>query len=347
VVNQVGIVSGILLVYLAAFPSLTRPGYWRALVLLSLVFAAVLAGGLLAIGVESPRWLLRVGRAEEARVALQTLRGARTDVDAEMKELVATEAPDASSAAAGVSFSAALRRPATLRALALGMGMMAMQQGSGVTAIVFNTKQLFEGLDPPLDASGRVEFDRARVALIGATLVSVVQVLFTVISALSVERRGRRFFLLLSTYGLAASLLSLAAAYGADAATGVRIALVIVFFAFFSLGLGPLPYVVCAEIFPTQLRGALLSVCVLTLWVTSFVVTLLFNALLDALSPAGTFCLFAAVCAAGGVALHVWLPETKGRSLEEVQALFGAPREPEAHPLELLSRDSSQSALRA
>lgn len=321
VANQLCITSGIFVLNVAALPTVDHHDYWRALMLMSLAFAGLLLLGLLAFGVESPRWLLAHGRATDARHSLELLRGTRA-VDDELAELENTAANDASGGGGGGVSLSALLEGASGRALGLGVMLMVLQQWSGINAFVFNSKQLFEGENPQKDAEGRVSPDKARTALIGAILVALVQVVFTFVSAAAIERRGRRFFLSLSSFGMAATCLVMGFLYREGAPQGAKIVAVMCYMAFFSLGLGPLPYVVCSEIFPNKTRSTLISISILTNWLCAFAVTYSFDRMNDALSSAGTFWFYGCVCVAGGLAVLRLVPETKGKTLEEIQALF-------------------------
>lgn len=326
-VNQLLIAGGILAVNVAGLPTLKHPHYWKALMLFSIGPAALEFLGMLAIGVETPAWLVSRGRREDAARSLRALRGPRAGVDAELAAIVAEREASGAGASSKLPLGEQMRRLGrreNMRPFVVGLIVVLLQQLSGINAFVFNTKALFVGENPHKDAEGRVSESKAHSALVGAILVSAVQVVFTGLSAGLVDRGGRRFYLCLSGAGLAAVSAAMGVAYGAGAAEGVKVALVMAYFALFALGLGPVTWIVISEVFPMETRGLLVSVVVVVSWLSAFLVTLSFNSLNSAIGDSGTFFLYAGTAFVGTATVYLFVPETRGRSLEQVADLFKA-----------------------
>ena len=122
----------------------------------------------------------------------------------------------------------------------------------------------------------------------------------------------------------AAALMGLCFALGDEMPDFVSLVALVVYIAAFSIGLGPIPWLLMAEILPSRARGVASSLATVLNWTCSFAVTESFASVLAALTPAGTFFLFAAICVAGAAYVYARLPETKGVTLDEIEAFFAA-----------------------
>uniref|UniRef100_A0A672PYD6 Solute carrier family 2 member 8 n=1 Tax=Sinocyclocheilus grahami TaxID=75366 RepID=A0A672PYD6_SINGR len=188
------------------------------------------------------------------------------------------------------SFSLAdLKDPGVFKPLGIGIMMMLLQQMTGINAIMFYAKTIFE----------QAHFESSDVATV---IVAATQVVFTAIAAIIMDKAGRKALLILS-----------AAAYLTLLTTACLC---------FALGWGPTPWLVMSEIFPTRVRGLGSALCVLTNWTCAFIVTKTFQNLMDAITSAGTFWMFSGLCALNVIFTAIFVPETKGKTLEEIQARF-------------------------
>ena len=143
---------------------------------------------------------------------------------------------------------------------------------------------------------------------------------FTLVAIVLVDRVGRRPLLLVATAGMGVSLLLLGAAFrGRLFPASALLLIILAYIAFFATAMGPLVWVVMAEIFPIRMRGAAMGMATLVLWVADFAVTFTFPVISDRLGPSEAFWLYAAMCALDLVFMIAFLPETKGRSLEEIE----------------------------
>lgn len=323
-VNQLILAGGILAVNVAGLPTLHHPHYWKLLMLVGGVTPAViLFVGILAVGVETPSWLVSRGRRGDALDSLRALRGRRSArAEAELEALVREDEEQGTRSAGLLEQLGRLGRKENARPFAVAVMVTLTQQWCGINAVVFNTKLLFEGDDPKKDAEGRVKTSVAQAALVGAILANVVQVLFTGLSAAFSEKRGRRFFLLASAGGITVANAALGVAYKADAAEGIKVVLVGAYYALFAIGLGPVTWLLASEIFPAETRGLLVSATTLINWLSAFLVTLTFSDTNDAFGSSGTFFLYCVFSLVGSLCIFLFVPETKGRSLEDVSHLF-------------------------
>lgn len=315
--NQLMIAFGIFGVNLIGLPTVEHPHYWKTMMLLSLIFVALQFFPMLMFGTETPRWLADHDRLDDARHALQRLRGKYANIDAELSELTAKS--DRSDGGNQESMSTFLCQNHTLRPFLIGLFLVVLQQFSGINAFVFNTKALFEG-----DASNdeNPPPSTLRKALIGAVIVNAVQFVSTAVSAVLVDKAGRRFLMLFSSIGMCISCIIMGIVYYENGPQGTKIAIVLLYFIFFAVGMGPIPWLLCSELFPSRGRGLLVSLATVVNWTSSFIVTFTFHRMNDTFKAHGTFWFYGGVCAVGAVVVYLVVPETKGKSLEEIEASF-------------------------
>jgi len=300
-VNQLAIVTGILLAYFVNWIFAgTGPATWRWMFAMGAVPSVLFF--LLLLGVpESPRWLVKNGREDEARRVL-------------------TRADSAEAAAAGLhdikdtlaleegSFRE-LFRPAFRRPLLIAIVLAIFQQITGINAILYYAPRIFEGAG----------FER--MSAIGqSTIVGLVNMVFTVVAIVLADKVGRRPLLLVATAGMGGSLVLLGAAFKFQfLPPSALLFVILLYIAFFASAMGPLVWVVMAEIFPIKVRGAAMGLATLILWAADFAVTLTFPIISDRFHPATAFWLYAAMCALDLVFMALYLPETKGKTLEDIE----------------------------
>lgn len=208
---------------------------------------------------------------------------------------------------------AQLLDPRLRRPLVIAVVLSAVAQFSGINAIMYYSTRILT------DAGVGIENAFAATALVG-----LVNLLFTLVAVASIDRLGRRPLLLI---GLATQVVSLSAvAWLLTQPSGgvVLLGAILVFIAAFALALGPIPWLLSSEIFPLAIRGRAMSVAAFTVWVSCLVVAQAFPVLNDSPSvgPAKTFALFAVVSLLGAFFTWRWVPETKGRALEEIESTW-------------------------
>ena len=306
--NQLCITLGILVSYLVGYALASAPDGWRWMLGLGAVPGAILAAGMLVLP-ESPRWLAGHGQMPAAEAVLRRLRGAGGDVAAELAELRTDLRQESGKL---VSWSAMLD-PALRPALIVGVGLAMFQQITGINTVIYFAPQIFQ-------AAG---MSSASVSILATAGVGLVNVLLTVVSIRLIDRAGRRALLLWSLGGMAAALLALAAGFAGGASgflAWITVISLAAYVAAFALGLGPVFWLLIAEIFPLALRGRAMSLAAIANWGFNLLVTVTFLELIDLFGRTGTFLLYAVLTIAGLAFTAKFVPETKGRSLEEIEA---------------------------
>ncbi|KAG7651772.1 putative major facilitator, sugar transporter, major facilitator superfamily [Arabidopsis thaliana] len=309
-VNQLSVTIGIMLAYLLG---LFVP--WRILAVLGILPCTLLIPGLFFIP-ESPRWLAKMGMTDEFETSLQVLRGFETDITAEVNEIKRSVA---SSTKRNTVRFVDLKRRRYYFPLMVGIGLLVLQQLGGINGVLFYSSTIFE--------SAGVTSSNAATFGVGA-----IQVVATAISTWLVDKAGRRLLLTISSVGMTISLVIVAAAFylkefvspDSDMYSWLSILSVVGVVAmvvFFSLGMGPIPWLIMSEILPVNIKGLAGSIATLANWFFSWLITMTANLLL-AWSSGGTFTLYGLVCAFTVVFVTLWVPETKGKTLEELQSLF-------------------------
>ncbi|KAL1189406.1 Sugar transporter ERD6-like 6 [Cardamine amara subsp. amara] len=309
-INQLSVTIGIMLAYLLG---LFVP--WRILAVLGILPCTVLIPGLFFIP-ESPRWLAKMGMTDDFETSLQVLRGFETDITVEVNEIKRSVA---SSTKRNTVRIVDLKRRRYYFPLMVGIGLLVLQQLGGINGVLFYSSTIFE--------SAGVTSSNAATFGVGA-----IQVVATAISTWLVDKAGRRLLLTISSIGMTVSLVIVAAAFylkefvspDSDMYNWLSILSVVGVVAMvvcFSLGMGPIPWLIMSEILPVNIKGLAGSIATLFNWFFSWLITMTANLLL-AWSSGGTFTLYGLVCAFTVVFVTLWVPETKGKTLEELQALF-------------------------
>ncbi|XP_031093849.1 sugar transporter ERD6-like 6 [Ipomoea triloba] len=308
-IAQLFLTVGIMLVYLLG---LFVP--WRVLAVIGMIPCTVLIPGLFFIP-ESPRWLAKMGKNTDFETSLQVLRGFDTDISSEVNDIKKSVA-SASKSSSTVRFSELKKRRYSLP-LMIGIGLLTLQQLSGINGVLFYSSKIF--------ASAGVSSSKAATFALGA-----IQVIVTVIATTLMERAGRRLLLLISAPTMAAGSILVSAAFflkdfcpehlhhylGVMSMVGILILVI-----GFALGLGGVPWIIMSEILPVNVKSLGGSVATLSNWLAAWIVTMTANLLMD-WSKGGTFALYALVSVFTVVFVKLWVPETKGKTLEEIQASF-------------------------
>ena len=326
---QLCVSSGILLSYLVGLAALLFGGSWRLMLGFSLLPACAQAVFVLSLP-ESPRWLLsRAKQGDEAKAlaALCKLRGT-DNVGDELKAMKAGLAKEqARAAAAGDGKSsgglgALVKTADARRALGVCSALQLFQQFCGVNAIVYFTPQILKQAGAPaLFSSMGVSTDAA--AMLATVLAYLPKIPSVLLASYLIDRKGRRWMLQKFVPPLAICLAVLAATTGAGAAPSALSAFaatsaVTLFGIFFGMSLGPLPNILAAELFPTAVRGVGVSATTTIQWSANMLVAFLFPLAAAKLGMTTVLSGFASVCVIAWIVIELFVPETKGKSLEEI-----------------------------
>ncbi|MBX3583473.1 MAG: sugar porter family MFS transporter [Rhizobiaceae bacterium] len=320
---QLAITIGIFLAYLVN-AGLAADGQWRLMLGVSVIpgVLLVLVG---MLGVESPRWLVKAGRRDEAQAVLGKVWPGE-DNAARLAAIEHTLDEERGQASWREVFNPAWRRP-----LVIALGLAVFQQITGINAIIYYANQIFAaaGFSTP-----------AEQTMATTWAVGGVNVAATFIAIAFIDRLGRRPLLLAGLVGMGAALLVVGFAFlsidGSPAGDGpttagiVTLVALVVFIVSFAFSLGPVVWTVINEIFPGQVRGRAVAVATAVNWGSAFLVSQLFLTLIDEIGKSTTFWLFAFFCAVGWVWIYRAVPETKGRSLEEIERSWGGTPAPAA-----------------
>ncbi|GJN34967.1 hypothetical protein PR202_gb23684 [Eleusine coracana subsp. coracana] len=322
-IPEIAINLGILLSYIADFAlaGLPKTLNWRLMIGIGAAPPLFLVASAMLVMPETPRWLVLHGHPNEARHVLSRTVGDDT-ADHRLQEIVASVKSKQAGGANGPSSKSVwheiLLRPtaAVRRVMLLILGLQFLQQASGVAALLLYAPRVF----------GHVGITSEHAVLGATILVGASKALFTLIPLFLADRLGRRPILLASAGGMAASLLVLGLSLRSSTATwwaaATCVAAAATFMATFSLGFGPVIWIYQSEVLPLRLRAQGTGVGTALNRMLSAVVGMTFISMYKAVGMAGSFYIFAAFSAMAWVFVYVCLPETKGKSLEEMKALF-------------------------
>ncbi|UDL94664.1 sugar porter family MFS transporter [Lichenihabitans sp. PAMC28606] len=306
--NQLFLTVGIFVSYLVGYGLSGVHEGWRWMLGLGAVPGAILFVGMLLLP-ESPRWLAGHGRMKDAEGALRRVRGNGVDLTGELTSLRKDlRRDDGKSHAWGE-----LLKPALRNSMIVGIGLAIFQQITGVNTVIYFAPTIFQ----------TAGLSSASAAILATAGVGLVNVLFTLVSMRLVDGLGRRPLLIWSLCGMAASLclLAFAFAFGANASVGwLTITALCLYVGFFAVGLGPVFWLLISEIFPLRLRGRAMGIATVAQWILNLIVTATFLNLVQALGSSGVFLIYAALTVLAVLFTLRFVPETKGRSLEQIEA---------------------------
>jgi sugar porter (SP) family MFS transporter len=303
--NQLMICSGILIAYIVDW-LLSGSSDWRAMIAIGIVPAVLLLIGMATLP-ETPRWLLKQGREGEARQVITSAQG-KVDIDAEVSGIREVIRLDGEARGTLRDLAAKWVRPMVIVALILAVG----QQFSGVNAINLYAPTIFKNLG--IGTSN---------ALFASIVLGIVKVAFTAWVIFVVDRWGRKPLLLLGNVLMSVTLVLLGIAvltlHNPNAAAISTIILLVVYLAGYELGWGAVVWVMMSEVFPLKVRGVGMGMGSVVLWAATFAITFVFPVMDDSLGLSNSAFIFAGV----GVVLYLlvfkFVPETKGRSLEQIE----------------------------
>jgi sugar porter (SP) family MFS transporter len=302
---QLAVIVGILVSSISGILLVHRADSWRWMIAFGAVPAIVLAVGMFFLP-ESPRYLLRRGREDEARAVLSRVRPPTADLDSEIAEIREIEEADARNKGSRSELFSPRVRPA----LVAGLGVAIFCQITGVNAIIYYAPTILAGAG----------FTGTR-GLWAGLLNSVALLVMTIVGMVLVERWGRRALLLRFIPLSVVALLVLAFSFSGETSSAPWLTVVgmVAFMAFNGGSLSVAVWLVMSEIFPLRVRGRAASLAAAAVWLADLLVSLTTLTLVQNLGARSTFVVFAVISLAAYAFTYVAVPETKGRSLEEIE----------------------------
>ena len=274
---------------------------WRWMVLAENV-PALLFFVLAFVIPESPRWLATQGQHDKAIKILTKVAG-KEQAEAEYKGIRETIESDK-----GKGGARQLLHPSMRKVLIIGIVLAVFQQWCGINVIFNYAQEIFA-------AAGYGVSD----ILMNIVVTGVTNVVFTFVAIFTVDRIGRRPLLLFGAGGLTLIYLLMGAAYYFHMSGISLLIIVVLAIACYAMSLAPIMWVVVSEIFPNAVRGAAMAIATFALWSACFVLTYTFPLLNKALGASGTFWIYGAICLLGFLFIYKRVPETKNKSLEEIE----------------------------
>jgi SP family galactose:H+ symporter-like MFS transporter len=303
---QLAVTAGIVSAYVVDY-GFAKVGGWRWMLGLAVAPAVIFGTGMFFLP-ETPRWLIRSGRRELARGVLIRIRDS-SDVDPEITEIEASLAQQVQSGSWSDLFHRHVRP-----ALVVGLGLAVFQQITGINTVIYYAPKI-------LQAAG---FASASGAILATAGVGVVNFGMTIVAMLLVDRIGRRPLLLVGIAGMIVTLAVLALSFRGTFANLEWIAVICLmgYVASFAIGLGPIFWLIIAEIYPLKVRGLAEGTAATFNWASNLIVSLTFLTLLEKLGTSSTFALYAFFSVASWLFSYYRVPETKGRTLEQIEAFW-------------------------
>lgn len=277
---------------------------WRGMLVLGAIPAVLFLAGLFIVP-ESPRWLMQQGRSGEATATLQRI-SSQEEMQKEIAQL------QKSVKTKEVSYKE-LFSPRWRKALLIGMLLPLFSQFSGINAIIYYGPSILSNAGKSLSSS-----------LMSQVIFGVANMVFTLIAICKVDSWGRRPLYIFGTAGAAITLFLTGVCFATGATTSIWLLVcVLAFLACFAFSIGPLKFVVAAEIFPSKIRGRAMAISIMVMWIADTIVGQLTPVLLKGIGTAATFWTFAAFCVIAFLVVYKMLPETKGKTLEQIEAEWG------------------------
>ena len=250
---------------------------------------------------ESPRWLAKQGRDDDALDTLTRINGSKraNEILDEIKESFKDD----------TGTLAELFKPGLRTAMVIGIMLALFSQITGINAIIYYAPEIFKGAGFATES-----------AMMQTVIIGLVNLIFTFVALWLIDKLGRKKLLLFGISGMFLCLLGLGTVFYLDMASGPFVLIFILgYVASFASAMGPIPWVMISEIFPTRKRGLAISIAVLVLWFAVYLVTQLFPIMTEQFGEATTFWIFMINCIVIFLFVLFKVPETKGKTLEEIE----------------------------
>jgi MFS transporter, SP family, xylose:H+ symportor len=313
---QLAIVIGIVVVYFVNyFIALQGDAHWNLTIGWRWMFGSEIIPSVLYLVFiflipESPRWLLQKGKSTEAITVLQKISTDKDAVQVQKEIQNSLQQEDKNQ-------WKYLANPLFKKALFVGVGLSILQQLTGINAILYYAPEIFKSLGSAADTS-----------LLETSILGVVNLIFTLLAIKWVDKMGRKPLLYIGSIGMTIALAAVGSFIYYDAVGNWVLPFLLLFMASFSISWGPIVWVLLSEIFPNKIRSLALAISVFIQWVANFVITQFFPTLVenqwlnDTFNGAFPFYLFSVICLFS--LFFVWkkIPETKNKTLEQMETLW-------------------------
>ena len=303
-IYQLAIVLGILCSFTINYGLHNLDNNWRWMFATGIVPSVVFFIGLFFIP-ESPRWLYKAGRKEESLKVLTRI-GGELLAKTEILQIAESMKGNSQSVSRGELF-----KPSSRKVMITGFLLAVLVQVSGINTIV--------DYAPKILLAAGVEINNA---LLQTSFVGFINFVFTFVAILFIDKAGRRTLYLIGSMGMVITLLMLAVSFYLKMEGIFTLICILMFIAFFASCIGPVFWTLVSEIFPNRIRGKALAFASFTQWIFNFLVVLLFPHFLASVGGAKTFLFLALMSLLQWLFTYLYVPETKGKSLEEIERLW-------------------------
>ena len=301
---QLAIVLGILCSYTINYGLHNIDNNWRWMFATGIVPSVLFFVGLFFIP-ESPRWLYKAGRTTESLKVLTRI-GGESLAKAEILEIAESLKGNSETVS-----STDLLKPSARKVLIIGFILAVLVQISGINTVI--------DYAPKILLAAGVEINNA---LLQTSLVGLINFIFTFVAIMFIDKAGRRSLYLIGSMGMVVTLLMLAVSFYLKMEGIFTLICILMFIAFFASCIGPVFWTLVSEIFPNRIRGKALAFASFTQWIFNFLVVLLFPHFLASIGGAKTFLFLAFMSLLQWLFTYLYVPETKGKSLEEIEHLW-------------------------
>jgi sugar porter (SP) family MFS transporter len=306
--NQLAITIGILLAYAIDFTLINATNNWRLMLSVPMVFGVIFLILLLISFPESPRWLVKDGKKDRAKNILIKI-GGNEFANKEIISIAASVQKDIT----GKAKLADLFKGKMGYVLLLGTLLAVFQQITGINAVINYAPTIFQKTGMAADT-----------ALIQSVIVGLVNFLSTIIAVRLVDRKGRKVLLLWGAAGMTISLIFLSITFIFDVVGSIWVLIsLLTYIVFFAASLAPVMWIVTSEMYPTKYRGTAMSFSTAVSWICTLIVVQFFPWVLNNLGGAITFGIFALFSLIAYIFIKRYIPETKGKSLEQIESDLG------------------------
>ncbi|MEM7174459.1 MAG: sugar porter family MFS transporter [Chlamydiota bacterium] len=303
-INQLAITLGILFSFFIGY-FFAATSNWRAMFALAAIPSAIMFTGMLFFP-ESPRWLVRMKKLDKANQALLKIRRSAEDVTKEIEHIKRNLSHEV------ISWRAVFS-PTACKALGIGVAISSLQQLIGINSIIYYAPTIFS----------LAGFESHVTAILATTGVGTINVLATFIAIYLLDRCGRKKLLISGISGLIITLAVLGGAFlfppTLNFVPWIALACLMAYVTFFAYSLGPIGFLLNSEIYPLNVRGKMIGIAICCNWISNFLVTSTFLTLINTMGKSLTFWLYGLIGFIGLIFTLKKVPETKGKSLEEIE----------------------------